>query len=344
MSLTLVIKKLQGFEDLSKEDLYIIFHEFEKKSVDDEDIKKLVISWREKKETASEIVQLAEILLSKQKQIKGFENALDICGTGGDKTNTFNISTLTAIVASSCGIKVIKHSGKSTTSISGSVDILNQFGLDTDKPVEIKENCLKKTNLMFVSSNILRDTFSAVKKVCKKLAVSGFVNLLGPLTNPYKTKYHLLGVSSLEWGKLMAQALLLQNKKEALVFCSKTSESIFLDELSFCGKNYIWKLENGNIKEEIIEPESLGQNLSDLNELKIKNHEESKSVFEAILRGKLNSNNSKVKTVALNTACALYLTKKAKTITNGFNYALEHIQTGKAWEHFQNFLNCNKLG
>lgn len=339
-----VIKKLESKHDLNREDLSFIVETFEKNNINEEEIKKLVIAWRTKGETANEIAGLAEILLLKQKQINDFYDSLDICGTGGDKSNTYNISTVSAIIASSCGIKVIKHSGRSTTSISGSVDILKHFGCEIDLPKEIKESCFKKTNLMFTSSKILRDLFGKVKIACKSLNMPGFVNLLGPLVNPYKTKYQILGVSNPKWGTLMSEALKILNKNNVIVVCSEISKDLYLDEFSLCGKNYIWKINDNKITEEIIRPEDINENIININELKIKNTDEGKLIFEGILKGTLNnkSKNPKVKTVALNVGFALYLSKVANSIPIGYKQALEHIESAKGWEHFQNFLNFSK--
>lgn len=300
--------------------------------------------WNQKKQTSEEIKELVELIFKEQKQLEISNEAIDMCGTGGDKLNTFNISTLAAILTSSCGLKVIKHSGRSTTSITGSVDILSQFGLNVD--INVKEKCFKETNLMFVSSKVLRETFGKVKEVCKKINSPSFVNLLGPLTNPYKTKYHLLGVSKIEWGELLVSTLKLldkKNEKEAMVVCSEVNEKNYLDELSFCGKNHVWHLKDGEVKEYEIWPKYFGVDLTKIESLAIKNVSENKIIFEDILKGNTHIEDPRSQIVALNVGAVLYLAKKVKSIASGYNLALEHIQTGKAWEHFQNFMNCNKL-
>lgn len=341
MVISNIIKKLHLKSDLNNEDLLTIFHDFSKKNVNNEDIKNLVLAWKEKGETAHELKQLADLLNNEQNQKSISEEAIDMCGTGGDKANTFNVSTLAAIVSSASGVKVIKHSGRSTTSISGSVDILNQFGFDFDAASNVKEICFKKTNMMFVGSKVLRDVFGSVKSVCRELGFPGFVNLLGPLTNPYKTSYHLLGVSNIKWGELLASTLLLQGKKDAMVVCSKINDQICLDELSFCGTNYIWRLTGGKIKTEKIEPKDLEHESVNLNDLTISDMTDSKKVFEDLLVGRLKKS-PKAEIVALNAGAALYLAKKAKSIMLGYDIALRNINSGIAWEHLQIFLNCNK--
>ena len=345
MTFSDVLTKLKSRNNLNREDLEIIVDSFEKKLLSDEDIEKLVTLWHEKKETSRELVNLADILYTKQNKITSYEDSVDVCGTGGDRSNTFNISTLTAIVASSCGVKIIKHSGRSTTSITGSVDILSQFGFEIDVPCEVKENCFKKNNLMIVSSKILRGIFGDVKRICKKINSPGFVNLLGPLSNPYKTNCHLLGVRNSEWGNLMASCLKLQDKKEALVVCSKVDENVYLDELSFSGENFIWHLKDGNIKEEKLLPADFNKKAVRMNELVITSADEGKAIFEDVLRGNFtDKTKAKVDIIALNAGAAIYLAKFVKSINDGYQLAFEHIKSGKVWEHFQSFLNCNRVG
>lgn len=347
MSFANILRKLESNLDLNKDDLSIIIRNFEKKSLTEEEIKNLVTAWRNKGESSSELLELANQINNKQNQIELDKEAVDVCGTGGDKTNTFNISTLSAIVASSCGVKVIKHSGRSTTSVSGSVDILSQFGYEIDVSNNIKENCFKQTGLLFVSSKTLREIFGSVKPICTKLNIPGFINLLGPLTNPYITHYHLLGVSNLSWGDLIASILKNQNK-EALVVCCEIDKNIYMDEFSFCGENYIWKISNDEIKKEILNSKDFQKEIVNIKELSIKNISESKSIFEDILKGKLynektKENEPKSDVVALNSGAILYLTKKVKSIQDGYNLSLKHIQSGKAWEHFQEFITSIKM-
>lgn len=340
-----IIKKLENKVDLNTEDLNKLFNTLEKKEYIESELESLVKAWKEKGEKAEELEALIKILFSKEKQITDYDDALDLCGTGGDKLNTFNISTISAIVTSSLGIKTIKHSGRSATSISGSVDILNQFGLELDQPKNISEECYKKTNLMFTSSSKLREVFGDIKKISKKIGTTSIVNLIGPLCNPYKTKYHLLGVSNPNWGELITTTLkLLDKTNKALIVCTKINEKQYLDELSFCGENFIWKLDNGEISKETLSIKSTGKELVNINSLKINDLNDAKSTFESILKGGNNKElTPKIDTVALNSGAALYLTNRATSLLDGYEKALKHIQSNRPWEHFQNFLNCSSI-
>ena len=336
-----IVEKLKLKNDLDNNDLENIYKAFKNKSVNESEIKDLITSWREKGEAPFELSTLSNLINSEQKQSTKYTDTIDICGTGGDKLNTFNISTLTAIISSSIGIKVIKHSGRSTTSISGSTDVLNEFGIDLDLNEKIKESCFEKTNLMFVSSKHLREVFGNVKPICRELGIAGFVNLLGPLTNPYKTSFHLLGISNSKWGILFSKIL----NKNALITCCEISENKILDELSLCGRNHLWKIKSENeIIEEQITPEEFGSTKTSIEHLKVSDKAENKLIFESVLKGKFESIKEKecIKATALNVGAALHLVNKTPSIKLGFEIALKHIQSGIGWEHFQNFINSSK--
>ena len=344
MTINNILEKLRLKNNLNNNDLEIIYETFKKKSVTEEEIKNLVLLWREKGETAFELTCLANLINSNQNRITKYTDAIDICGTGGDKLNTFNISTLTAIITSALGIKVIKHSGKSTTSISGSVDILNEFGVDLDINENIQESCFQKTNLMFVSSKHLREVFGGIKSSCKKLGIPGFVNLLGPLTSPYETSFHLLGISNIKWGGLFSE-LLINTKKNAIIAYCKISENIFLDELSFCGTNHMWQIEQDKkTVKKTISPGEFGLSVTNIKHLQITDEKENKLIFESVLKGKSFSTKEKecIKATAINTGTVLFLAKKASSIKEGYETALKHIESGIGWEHFQNFINFTK--
>jgi len=349
-----IIKKMQSKSDLDKNDLQILIENFREKQIKEDSIKQLVIAWNEKGYKPEELKGLADIIFELCPQVSLSPNPyplspIDMCGTGGDRANTFNISTLAAIVASACGAKVIKHSGRSTTSISGSVDVLNEFGFNMELMElneGLREYAFQKTGLMFVSSRTLRELFGEVKQICKKINLPGFINLLGPLVNPYHTDCQLLGVSSLKWGKLMAEILRLQGKKEAIVVCSSVDETgILLDEFSLSGNNIVWHLNNGNISERQIKARDLGLPKVDFRDITVKDKIENKEIFEKILKGKLSESpyRAKADTVSLNSGAALYLQKKVKSISDGYYVALKAIHDGLVWEHFQKFLNCNKM-
>ena len=338
-----ILKKLKSNEELSSEDLTLLVNAFEDKKVSEEDIKELVILWRKKGETPYEIAELAKIINKKQNQSLSFVDSVDVCGTGGDMQNTFNISTLSAIVASSCGAKIIKHSGRSTTSILGSVDILSEVGLDINGEKSIREKCFEKTGLMFTSSFLLRNLFSEVKKICKQISTPGFVNLIGPLTNSYQTSFQILGVSKPAWGELLIEALRLLGKKKAYVVCCEIENGVFLDELSFSGRNHLWKLSDfTKVEKSVFIEKDYKEEFIPPSELMLRDKDTAIQIFEEILKGGYSNNLvvNKAKTVAINTAYILFISNKVKNLYEGYNLSMEYLYSGKAWEQFHALKNC----
>ena len=334
-----ILDKIKSGNELNNDELENLLDKLSFQEIKDEELNELVILWHKKGFTINEIFTLSGLININQKQSSKYRDSIDVCGTGGDKLNTFNISTLSAIVLSSMGINVIKHSGRSNTSISGSTDIINSFGIDIDLPTETKEIYFQKNNLMFTSSSSLRNIFGKVKILSKELKLPSIVNLLGPLTNPYITDFHLLGVSKLEWGELLAQVLLLNKfTKKILIVCSEIAETSFLDQLSFSGKNHIWEVvpQDGISKTTFI-PQDFNEEKIELNKITIKNKEEGSKAFENVLKGDASSI-SQIKTVALNAGAGLYLMDKASSIKDGYNSTLKYIKSRHCWEHFKNFV------
>jgi anthranilate phosphoribosyltransferase len=133
-----------------------------------------------------------------------------------------------------------------------------------------------------------------------------------------------------------------EGDKEAFIVCSRLSNGDYLYELSLCGENFIWSLEDGKINIETLNPRDLGFEISSVSDLMINNPKDGQDVFENVLKGNFSESDPRLLTIALNTGALLYLSKKAKSLKEGLGLALLHIKSGKVWEHFQNFLNCSK--
>lgn len=333
-----LIEKVKNKNDLDKNDLNQLINLFFENKFKDSLVKELIKSWYEKGYASDEVYNMVNILFEHEPQINlSDENVIDVCGTGGDKLNTFNISTLTAIVAAAAGVKVIKHSGRSSTSVSGSVDVLEEVGIPIDLEKSIQEEIFKKYNLMFVASNILRKAFSRVKVLAKDIGVPSFVNLLGPVSNPYKTNGHVLGVSNILWAKTLCEVSEKQNKKNVLIVCSRINENQFLDELSFVGNNIFWEKGQTGFRKHEKDFNVLAPSSCSLDSIVLKNKNQAKEVFLNVLRGNKDYA-PMIETVALNAGSVLYIAKISHSIEEGYKKALDVIYKDYAWEHFQNIL------
>lgn len=272
----------------------------------------------------------------------------DCCGTGGDKANTFNISTAAAIVAAATGVKVCKNGGRSTTSTTGSVDVLEALGLNLAASLEAKINGLQQFNLAFYSSPVSAELLATIKQICRKHKRTSFLSLLGPLASPVKLYGQVIGCAKAEWLNTLSelQEKLLQqgSRHNALIIHSEFfDDESGLDELSVCSKSKIIELNATHQQTFDFDPRDLGLELRPRNELEGgSNHH----INALIIKESLNANslpNAAVETIALNAAAILYLANKELSrnyneFLGNFNkyykVSLNTITSGKALENF----------
>lgn len=185
--------------------------------------------------SVEELIELLEALFALDPKIKTEEPCFDCCGTGGDKSNTFNISTTSAIVAASLGIKICKNGGRSSSSKTGSIDVLEELGLDLKQSFTDKLIGLKKYNLAFHHSKLIAETLSVFKNIARKHKISSFLSLLGPFTNPFYLQGQIIGVGKEKWFTTMtslAQYICKkQYSKRIALIQAKDSQGQIYDEL-----------------------------------------------------------------------------------------------------------------
>ena len=228
------------------------------------EIAALTAAWKMRGIRAEELKSLSDYLISQvransQTDPKKFKlkktAVLDCCGTGGDLSNTFNISTISAIVAASLGCKIVKHGGRRTTSTTGSIDLLEFLSVPVQLNFESTEEQLAEKNLLFIASPALHKLLGHWKIICQKLEIPGQTGLLGTLSNPIELDYQVLGVAKPELVDLLASTLQLTQRKKALVIHGEPK----LDEASIAGKTRICQVEAGRISQDFeIDPAELG--------------------------------------------------------------------------------------
>lgn len=291
----------------------------------------LTAAWKIKGENADELALIAQNILSKLSEIEIENPIVDCCGTGGDGLNTFNISTTSAFLAAAFGIKVAKHGGRKTTSISGSIDFIEALKIPCfSEPEEIKKQ-IAKNGIVFIASPALHSILGKWKTVCRKLGFSGQTGLIGTLTNPVKITHQIIGVPKPEWGFLMAEALKLLGRQKAIIVHGFPC----LDEASLCGLNQIWFLQNGQITHSTIDPYDLGlRKTYMIEELKGGLPEENVQIFHSILQNKASE--ALINTVCLNTGLILWLCEYSKNLKEGFEKTQKLISSGDALVFWQN--------
>lgn len=246
----------------------------------------------------------------------------DCVGTGGDGANTINISTTAAVLAAACGLKMAKHGNRSVSSMSGSADLLEAFGVNLSMSPETANHCLAQTNLCFLYAPAYHSGFKYAGPVRQAMGIRTLFNILGPLVNPAKPNIMLLGVYTPELLMPMAQALRLTGVKRAFVVHGSG-----LDEIALHDKTLAIEIKNGELIERTITPQDFGLTNYTLEEIKGGTPTENANIIRDILSGQgKNAHNA---AVIINCAALLYLHDKADSLTQAANLAAEVLSSGK---------------
>ncbi|SET46473.1 anthranilate phosphoribosyltransferase [Thalassotalea agarivorans] len=261
----------------------------------------------------------------------------DCVGTGGDGANTINISTTSAIVAASCGIKMAKHGNRSVSSMSGSADLLEAFGVNLSMSPEVAKQCLDETNLCFLFAPAYHAGFRHAGPVRQAMGIRTLFNILGPLVNPAKPSTMLLGVYTPTLLPIIAQSLKLTGVSAAWVV-----HGAGLDELALHGESTVYELKDSNITTKSISPADFGLPEYPLEALKGGTPEQNADIIKAILQGKGEAAHNAA--VAINTAALLYLHGKAATLIEAGELAQQAIASGQAWDTLTAFATLSQQG
>ncbi|MFH0702956.1 MAG: anthranilate phosphoribosyltransferase [bacterium] len=290
-----------------------------------------------KGETCEEITGFALRMREKAFKIDldEIDNLVDSCGTGGDFSNTFNISTASAILASSSGLNVAKHSNFGFTSKCGSSNVIEALGISLSKtPHEVKNN-LKKHNIAFIHAPYFHKCTSFVNTVRKEIGIRTVFNFLGPLTNPAYPTGQVLGVANPELCPKIAETLNNLGCKRALVVNGQNPD---MDEISVCGKTLVYKLENNKIESFEMHPADFGIKLSKLEDIQGSAPEINAKIIKDIFSGKLD--NAKLDATLLNSAALLWVGNKVNSIEKGIESAKELISNKIALKKLQELNNA----
>lgn len=260
-------------------------------------------------------------------------SVVDVCGTGGDKLQTFNISTTASFVISASGGFVAKHGNRSTSGVSGSADIFEYFGYDLNSsPAKITE-MLENLRIGFLFAQKFHPAMKNVANARKIIGSRTAFNLLGPLANPAKVKNQLIGVFSDEY--LQRIILILKRRGSQNIMTVHSQDG--LDELSTTAKNNVCFLHDGKIEKSIVDPEKIGLHKSTIKDLQVLTKQDAIKAFLSVLNG--TSNRSMREITILNAAGGLIVANIVKTFDEGIELASQSIKNGDAYSHFVNFVN-----
>lgn len=247
----------------------------------------------------------------------------DCVGTGGDGENTINISTTSAILAAACGLKMAKHGNRSVSSMSGSADLLEAFGVNLMMSPETASRCIEQANLCFLFAPAYHPGFKHAGPVRTAMGIRTLFNILGPLVNPAQPKVMLLGVYTPDLLKSMAESVLLTGVERAFIVHGSG-----LDEIAIHGESQVIEINNGQLVERIITPEDFGLSRYQLADIKGGTPQENADITKAILAGQgLPAHNA---AVIINTAALLYLHGKADSLAAAATIAATTLASGQA--------------
>lgn len=323
------LTKLQNSDSLTEQEIQEVFLAIIEKKYDDLQIAAFLFALSVKGETPQEILQLVKILKKKAITIKAPQNAIDVCGTGGDGHNTLNISTAVAFVVAACGVAVAKHGNKSVSSLSGSSDVLLEMGINIMAPQEKMEECLFAHNIAFLFAPNYHKSLAKIAPVRQALKVRTIFNLIGPLLNPANVSRQLIGVYNQELLKVYSEVLVNLNYDKILVVNSSDG----LDEISVCDYTNIIEISKTHCQEYSIHPKQFGINIAKISDLKGMGAKYNAERMKKLFDGKKDAYYD---AVLLNAAAGLYVAGKYATIEDSLTRTEEALDKGEVKEKYNN--------
>lgn len=291
-----------------------------------------------KGETEEEIAGAAEGMRSKAMQFDIGRHALDIVGTGGDMSNSFNISTTSGLVAAAAGVTIAKHGNRAASSKCGTADCLEALGVKIDCEPEIMKKSLNENNIVFFFAQKYHSAMRFVGPVRKEIGIRTVFNILGPLTNPGRADRMLLGVFSEEYVEKIAKALVKLKISDAMVVYGMDG----LDEISACAETKVAEVRGESITYYTIKPEDFGYERVTKSDLKGGTPEENAAITTALLKGQ--GTQAQKNAVALNAGAAIYVAKNGISLKEGVKEAEQVLASGKGYEVLQGFIKTTNEG
>ena len=295
-----------------------------------------LMALRTKGETVDEIEGLARTMLEFANPVRPSAPVIDTCGTGGDRSGTFNISTISAIVVAGAGVPVAKHGNRAASSRCGSADLLEALGVKIDLDTEGVERCLAEAGIGFMFAPMFHPAMGHAASVRRELRVPTVFNFLGPLTNPARPKAQVVGVSDERMLPLMAEVLARRGVR-AKLFRGEDG----LDELTTTGMSTVLDVRDGQVRETTLDPSTLGLAKASAGDLRGGDPAEGATAAKTILEGKPGPARD---VVLLNAGAALEVSGAAGDIAEGIRQAAAAIDDGRAAAALQRWIEVSQRG
>jgi anthranilate phosphoribosyltransferase len=321
------ISKLIEGKDLALQEAEEVMNEIMSGNATDAQIAGFLVALRLKGETIEEITACAKVMREKASRIKPKRQSelVDVVGTGGDKSGTFNISTAAAFVVAGAGIPVAKHGNKGVSSKSGSADVLTALGINIALEPKQVEQCIDEVGIGYMFAPKFHGAMKYAIGPRKELAIRTVFNILGPLTNPAEAPYELMGVFDEKLTEPLAEVLGLLGAKHALVVHGNG-----LDEITLEAETTVSEVKEKHVTTYKIKPTDFGMKLASLDDIKGNTPEDNAKIILSILKGE--EKGPKRDVVVLNAAAAIFVAGKADNLKEAVKIAEDSIDSGKALE------------
>ncbi len=330
------LEKLMNREDLSIQETEEAVSLCFESNITDTEMAAFLTALKVKGETSDEMTGIVNTIRSySDYQSIDFPKIMDNCGTGGDQSYSFNISTTAAFVIAGAGVKIAKHGNRSISSKTGSADLLEHLGISLEFTKDDVEHLLKTNNIAFLFAPHIHQKLKTFIKTRSELGLPTVFNLIGPLTNPIDLHSQLLGVYRRDMLKTVAHTLKNLGRERAVVINGSGS----MDEASLAGENHMILLENGKLTEMTITPEDVGLPTYDNDAILGGDAKENADILYSVLN---NEPSAYLDTVLLNAGLALFANGHSETIIDGINDARESIRSGAAIDKLNGLIDYSK--
>lgn len=327
-----VLNKVDAGVDLSHEEMREVVAAIMEGAMCEDDIVRFLEAINAKEPSITELIAAAEIMREKSVRLDIADlRVLDTCGTGGDLSHTFNISTAAAFVSAACGVPVAKHGNRSVTSKSGSADVLEALGVSIELSADQTQTCLETQGIAFLFAPLYHPAMKHAAAARKRIKEKTIFNVLGPLSNPAGAKHQLIGVYSPDIAPKMLAVLEHFGSTHVIIVHGNDG----LDEVTVCHDTHIWEFKDGEQDSYTFSPEEYGINIANIEDLRGGSAEDNAVIILDILRGEKGPKHD---IVVLNSAFALLAADLVDNITMGIELASNAIDTRSAYSKLQDLV------
>ncbi|HWO00220.1 MAG TPA: anthranilate phosphoribosyltransferase [Blastocatellia bacterium] len=343
MTITEAIKRVVDRRDLSTAEAELVLEQIMTGGCTDAQIASLLTALRMKGETVEELTGFARVMRRKAAPVRprSIETAamggterealIDTCGTGGDVSGSFNVSTATAFVVAGAGVRVAKHGNRSVSSQCGSADVVEALGVKIELLPDRIARCIDEVGIGFLHAPLLHEAMKYVALARRQMGIRTIFNMLGPLTNPAGANTQVIGVYAEHLTVLLARVLAELGATRALVVHGSDG----LDEITITGESKITELRDGKLRSYSVVPEDVGLSRASLKQIQGGDAQANSKIILEVLNGELGPRRD---VVLLNAAAAFVASSKAADFTEGVELARESIDSGKSLGKLQRLI------